>query len=609
MLKRSILRNYREDVEFLTKRLTFDGVLEKIMAIAEKLKLTREASIINEAKKGQYSSKEELLDDLYIIRKLIIDEHESLFLNELNDFIYKVKLFGFHFASIDLRQDSRVHSTILSEFLENYPNSNLSKKENYLKLDFEKRKDFLTEFLQANPSPKSLHPNKLSELSRDCFDYISSIDNIQNTNGLDGLHRYIISNTRHEINIMELYVLLRLTIRKAEDIKVDLVPLFETISDLENSIAIMDALYSHPVYKKHLHLRNNKQYIMLGFSDGTKDGGYITANWSIYQAKEKLSEVSEKHGINVVFFDGRGGPPARGGGNTRNYYLGQGEKIHQSEIQLTIQGQTISSKFGRNENCRFNLENLLTAGLENKLFPDLENEIEGKNRLLINELSNKSFEIYSKFKNHPLFLSYLEERTPLKYFSKLNIASRPVKRKGNQSLRFEDLRAIPFVASWAQAKHNIPGYYGVGSSINQLIKAGKLKDLQKFYQESRFFRTLLGNSMQSLEKTNMSLTAYMKKDRKYGKFWEIMRKEVELSIESLKQVSHQNELLANLPVTKVSVKMRERIVFPLLVIQQWAFLKLAKKGKKNKAGKQEIVLEKLIIKALAGNVNASRNSA
>ena len=228
----------------------------------------------------------------------------------------------------------------------------------------------------------------------------------------------------------------------------------------------MNTLYSETNYRLHLTQRDNKQTIMLGFSDGTKDGGYMSANWNIYRAKESLTSISKQHNIDVLFFDGKGeSPPARGGGNTHNFYASLGPQIASSEIQLTVQGQTISSNFGTPESAQFNMEQLITAGLENILLTEETKTLEPQERLLLEELSAIGLKHYTELKEHPLFTEFLEEMSPLKYYGMANIESRPSKRGKAKKLTLDDLRAIPFVGAWSQLKMNIPGFYGLGKAF------------------------------------------------------------------------------------------------------------------------------------------------
>ncbi len=270
---------------------------------------------------------------------------------------------------------------------------------------------------------------------------------------------------------------------------IDIVPLFETIDDLQAAEEIMDTLYQHPVYAQHLSGRKKQQTIMLGFSDGTKDGGYLQANWSIYTAKENLTAISRKYNVKARFFDGRGGPPSRGGGKTNKFYASMGTNIENEEIQLTIQGQTITSNFGTIQSSQYNLEQLLSAGISNELFADTRIQLSQHDRFLLDELGRISHESYQQFKEHPLFLSYMQLFSPLNYYSKSNIASRPAKRGGGGGLRFEDLRAIPFVGSWSQLKQNVPGFFGVGTALQQMKDKGYWEDMKAMFR-NLFFRLL-----------------------------------------------------------------------------------------------------------------------
>lgn len=364
----------------------------------------------------------------------------------------------------------------------------------------------------------------------------------------------------------------------------------------------MNTLFSLPEYQSHLARRGQKQTMMLGFSDGTKDGGYLKANWSIFKTKETLSKVCSKHGYKAIFFDGRGGPPARGGGKTHRFYASQTRDIANNEIQLTIQGQTITSTYGTKEQFIHNSEQLLTAGLSNNLFGK-EHVINAASRKLIEELSQLSYEKYDALKQHPKFIPYLENKSTLKYYTKANIGSRPGKRGQKAKLELSDLRAISFVGSWSQLKQNVPGYYGIGTALNTLAEQGRLSELKKLYKEVPFFEALMLNSMMSLSKSYFELTAYMKDDPEFGAFWELLHEEYELSKRMLLKISNFKILMENEVVSRESVKIRENIVLPLLVIQQYALYKISQETSNRD------VYEKIVTRSLYGNINASRNSA
>ena len=381
----------------------------------------------------------------------------------------------------------------------------------------------------------------------------------------------------------------------------DIIPLFETLVGMSASESIINELFAIPEYMAHLKFRRDKQTIMLGFSDGTKDGGYMKANWSIFKTKENLSAVCEKHGIKAIFFDGRGGPPSRGGGKTHRFYSAQSNSIANHEIQLTIQGQTITSKYGSKEQFIHNCEQLLTAGLSRNTISK-QNDIPDDKRKLIEDLSNISLEKYQSLKNHDLFIPYLEHKSPLKYYAQANIASRPGKRGSKLKLELKDLRAISFVGAWSQLKQNIPGYFGIGTALKALEENGKLEDLKKTFNETPLFKALILTSMMSLSKSNFGLTEYLKEDKKFGAFWTILKEEYELSKEMILKISNYSELLEEEPISIESIKLREKIVLPLLVIQQYALQKISNDCNFKSQ------YEKIIIRSLYGNINASRNS-
>lgn len=584
-LKKWVLRCYYRDIRKVRRRLTFKHV-EGIMLQVEKGIYT---TLFEDT--PVYQNKEELIAQLLEAREMLIKHHNGLFLELLDQFILKVRIFGFHFAHMDMRQDSRKHDSLWNEIFQ-IQGVKWAEGE----------KNQIDQILACKELP-ALEAVQ-DDFHREMLQSIEAIEKVQTANGEEALHRYIISNCQSAKHLLEVFQLAQLTLGKGkEQLPLDVVPLFETIDDLAEAPEIMAWLYQLPVYQKHLASRGNKQTIMLGFSDGTKDGGYLKANWSILRAKEELTRVSKENGIEVVFFDGRGGPPARGGGNMHNFYASLGERVENSEIQVTIQGQTISANYGKQASCIYNFEQLLSAGLENHLYSDAERNLSEDQRSLIEELANLGYESYKDFKSHPKFVPYLEHVTPLKYFGKTNIGSRPLKRGKGEGLKFEDLRAIPFVGSWAQMKQNIPGFYGVGAAIESMEKQGRTEELQTLYKESLFFRTLLGNSMQSLNKCFYPATSYLKENKEYGGFWELMFEEYNRSVEKLKLVSQMEELMGDNKVIKTSIAIRERIVLPLITIQQFAIQTMLEDGKNLE------VLQKLVLRSMFGIINAARNAA
>jgi phosphoenolpyruvate carboxylase len=348
---------------------------------------------------------------------------------------------------------------------------------------------------------------------------------------------------------------------------------------------------------------------MLGFSDGTKDGGYLMANWSIYKAKEELTSISKEEGIDVVFFDGRGGPPARGGGKTHKFYASLGKNISGKEIQLTVQGQTVSSNFGTIDSAQFNMEQLIHAGISNEIFYDKEVTLDANEEKLIQELADISFDSYSTLKNHPDFLEYLLHASPLRFYSDTNIGSRPAKRGGSAKMNLKNLRAIPFVGAWSQLKQNVTGYFGVGTALQKLEQQGKLPAIKKLYSESLFFKTLLDNCEMSMHKTFFPLTLHLADHKKFGEIWQIIYSEYELTRQYILRLSGKSELMSDYPVEQQSIQMRERIVLPLVTIQQYAIIRVGEMEEALLNVPLKTTYEKLLMRCSFGIINAGRNSA
>jgi phosphoenolpyruvate carboxylase len=585
-LRINLMKCYYNDLKILRKKLTFKDLRPDLNELRDQLYV----SMFDPKKVVSY---DDIIGPLITVREILIKKYNSLYLKQLDDLIDKVKIFKTHFATLDIRQDHSQHKLVVETVLRTY---------GYLNESLDELSEAKLTNLLINENLK-LDPEDFdNEIVKDTIVNISHLKDIQNKNGEEGCNRYIISNSEDIYSVLFVYGLFRWCGWEKGNITFDIIPLFETMNGMDTAENTMQALFDLPDYRYHLETRGDRQTMMLGFSDGTKDGGYLKANWSILKTKEVLSKVCSRNGINAIFFDGRGGPPARGGGKTHRFYAAQTKDIANNEIQLTIQGQTITSTYGTKEQFMHNSEQLLTAGLSNNLFGK-ENVISRESRKLMEELSDLSFDKYDALKQHKMFIPYLENRSTLKYYNKANIGSRPGKRGQKAKLELTDLRAISFVGSWSQLKQNVPGYFGIGTAINKLKDEGRLKDLKKLFREVPFFETLMLNSMMSLSKCYFELTAYMKDDEEYGEFWNILHDEYLLSKKMLLLLSNSDILMENEAVSRESIKIRENIVLPLLVIQQYALHQISE----NSDYKE--LYEKIVTRSLYGNINASRNSA
>ncbi|GEP52523.1 phosphoenolpyruvate carboxylase [Flavobacterium noncentrifugens] len=587
-LRSSVLKCYYKDIRNLKRKLTFSNVDNLITELEDKIYRS-----VFYSKGDIFITVDEMKSTLNQVKKIIIEQHQSLYLDDLNCLINKLNMFGFHFASLDIRQNSKIHKTVFEQVFPKF----------YFDLD-DKQKLKAASEMKGNISPNDFE----DDMTKSTLESVQTMKTIQEKNGESGSNRYIISNNESALDVMETLAMFRLS--GWENPTVDIVPLFEIIEDLQKADLVMEELYTNDAYMQHLKNRGNRQTVMLGFSDGTKDGGYLMANWSIYKAKEKITAMSRKYGVSVIFFDGRGGPPARGGGKTHKFYASLGKNIENTAIQITVQGQTISSNFGTLDSCRYNIENLLSAGITNGLFSEQKNLLSDEEKLILDELANLGYKKYTDFKNHPKFIPYLEKMSTLKYYSKTNIGSRPAKRGKSDQLDFADLRAIPFVGSWSQLKQNVPGFFGVGSALKHFEETGNWEKVQHLYDTSLFFKTLLENSMMSLAKCFFPLTSYMKDDPEFGAFWQIIYNEFLETKRMLLKIAGHETLMENYPDGKASIDTREKIVIPLLAIQQYALQRIQElNASENPDENQVKIYEKIVTRSLFGNTNAARNSA
>ena len=593
-LRGSIIKCYYLEVRRLKRRLTFKGVDVLLNDLEKQLY----NNIFIPGHKTQLT-KQEILDPLNKIREILIYQHNGLFQHLVDGLINKIQVFGLHFASLDIRQESSIHNTVLEAIAEK---ENILPR-NYNQLNNDEKISLLVN-INGTANPELYEEGVI----KDTLQTINAVKSIQLYNGAQGCNRYIISQCNTALNVLEVYALFLLCGWKKEEMNIDIVPLFETVEDLKAAAHVMKTLYSNEEYNKHLQRRNKRQTIMLGFSDGTKDGGYLMANWSIYKAKEELTSISNDNDIEVVFFDGRGGPPARGGGKTHKFYASMGQNISNEEIQLTIQGQTVSSNFGTVDSAQYNIEQLIHAGISNQLFSTRKVTLEKNEEALLFDLANESFKAYTALKNHPDFLNYLSQVSPLKFYSQTNIASRPAKRGGSSKLSLKDLRAIPFVGAWSQLKQNVTGYYGLGMALQEADRQGKLPAIKELYQNSLFFKTLIDNCEMAMKKCFFPLTEFLSQHPKYGELWNMIYQEYQLTQRYIFQLSGKNELMADYPVEQLSIHMRERIVLPLTTIQQYAISCIRDNEEKMITHPLKETFERLVIRSSFGIINAGRNS-
>lgn len=596
-LRQTIFRCYYRDYRTLKRRITFRGIEEPMNKLGQ---LMYDNAFAPQPDATDLQG--EMTAVLQSIRDTLMKDHDGLFVNLVDDLSLKIRLYGCYFARLDIRQDSRVLRKVFRYGLAQPELGNGLQEKEYESLPEDEKLQRITfnevDFPCAETPQEGVDP-----LINDTLCTIRLMHRIQQQNGENGSHRFIISNCQEASDILQLMNLFLWCGWTKENLTVDFLPLFETIKDLKQAAGVMEKLYTHPVYKEHLKRRGNRQMIMLGFSDSTKDGGYLMANWSIYQAKVELTAITRKYGIDLTFFDGRGGPPSRGGGKTHRFYAAMGEEVANNHIQLTIQGQTVSSLYGSVETAKYNVEQLVNAGVSSVLHPGQRDHLGEKEKALITAMAEESFGRFVALREHPVFTEYLENLSPLMLLSSMNISSRPTKRNAGAPLKLEDLRAISFVTAWSQLKQSVPAFYGVGSALKATKDAGKWQDISELYKTSGFFKTMIDNCIMSMSKSDFRVTAHLRDDEHYGAFWTILKNEFDLTRTMLLELTGNRELMQEYPVEKNSIALRERIMLPLVVTQHYAL----QKAKNAADADMKSAYSKLVIRTVYGIVNAGRN--
>lgn len=461
--------------------------------------------------RAPYSSSAEFLHDLNAIIESL-KQHKSSWIarGAVRNLRRAVDVFGFHLAPLDMRQHSKIHEQVVSELFEHS-----TKRKDYLQLSEKERIGWLLAEI-SQPRPVLASFDDFSELAQSELRILQCAAEIHRRFGRAAMTNYIISMTTGVINVLEVAFLLQqsglLQAGENPQLQLNIIPLFETISDLRSCSAIMDQLFSLPYYRKLLNSRGNVQEVMLGYSDSNKDGGFITSNWEIYKAEIELTKVFAKHKVELRLFHGRGGTVGRGGGPSYQSILAQPPGSVNGQIRVTEQGEVISSKYAEPEIGRRNLETLVAATMEATL---LSHDSLGANAdryyRAMEKLASASFAAYRDLVYEtPGFKQFFLESTPIREMAGLHIGSRPPSRKNSDSI--EDLRAIPWVFSWSLSRMMLPGWYGFGHAVEAFVNQEEQKGqglalLQEMYRKWPFMQTLLSNMDMVLAKTDMGIAS------------------------------------------------------------------------------------------------------
>ncbi len=555
-----------------------------------------------------YGTSEELLADLDLIDASLRDHGSALLADDrLARLREAVDVFGFHLSGLDLRQNSDVHEEVIAELL-----SWAGVHPDYASLTEPERVDLLAAEL-ATRRPLIRDDAELSELARKELDIVVAAARAVRVFGPAAVPNYIISMCRSVSDLLESAILLKeaglLDVSDSAEpyAPVGVVPLFETIDDLQRGSSILEAALDLPVYRALVHARGESQEVMLGYSDSNKDGGYLAANWALYRAELDLVESARKTGIRLRLFHGRGGTVGRGGGPSYDAILAQPPGAVHGSLRLTEQGEVIAAKYAEPRIAHRNLETLLAATLEATLL-DVEGlgDDAGPAYQVLDDLAARAHRAYAELVHETTgFVEYFKASTPVSEIGSLNIGSRPTSRKPTTSI--SDLRAIPWVLAWSQSRVMLPGWYGTGTAFEQWIAEGegRLEVLQDLFVKWPFFQTVLSNMAQVLAKSDMGLAARYSelvddeelRHRVFGKIVD----EHERTIRMHKLITGQDDLLADNPALARSVFNRFPYLEPLNHLQV-ELLRRYRSGDTNELVQRGILL------TMSGLASALRNS-
>ena len=576
-----------------------------ISYIKDKLENTKEY-LLHDVETGEkYLTADEFIADLTIIEKSLLENKgEVLVTGEFEELLNVVKIFGFYLASIDMRQDSSVYEASVAELLNS---ANIEK--DYSSLSEEEKCELLLKQLKEDPRPLSINDeNKQSEELRKELAIFRTARKLKDKLGDNVIKQNIISHTTSVSDLLELAIMLKEVGLVGSDFaRLQLVPLFETIEDLENSYEVMDKYLSLDIVKKWVRDNRSYQEIMLGYSDSNKDGGYLSSGWSLYKAQQELSSLGEKYNIKVTFFHGRGGTVGRGGGPSYDAIISQPLGSVQDRIRLTEQGEIIAAKYGNSDAAYYNLEALFSAVIQRMNTDKINTDIRDipEIQIIMDEIVEDSYNKYRElvFKN-PNFYNYFFEATPIKEISSLNIGSRPASRKKITDIG--GLRAIPWVFSWSQSRIMLPGWYGVGTAFSNYINKdkGNIEKLRKMYKEWPFFTSLLSNVDMVMAKSDMDIAreyANLCKEEETKKVYEEILREWNLTKQVVLEISEHKEFLEDNTYLTRSLENRLQYFNTLNLIQ----LELIKRSREGKLPESQINTIHITINGVATGLRNS----
>ncbi len=470
----------------------------------------------------------------------------------LADLLIQAKAFGFHLAALDIRQHSDVHEHVVAELM-----ANAGVCQDYRSLGEAERVDVLCRSIEGSPLDRP-GIEDVSDTTRELFRVFSIIDQTYK-HDRHAFGSYIISMTNSVSDVLEVLWLMRLM----DCAVLDIVPLFETIDDLDHAPDLLNGMLANPVYRKHVESRGQFQEIMLGYSDSNKDGGFLMSSWVLQAAMSRLAEVCRNKDVGFRFFHGRGGTVGRGGGRSNRAIQATPRDSRSGGLRMTEQGEVISFRYAIPDIAHRHLEQLVSATILAESEASSEPEFRSKtdDQLMV-RLSGRAMAVYRQLIDDPSFWAWFTQVSPIEHISALPIASRPVARSSG-SVHFENLRAIPWVFSWTQMRINVPGWYGIGSALSEAISESEenIGILCRWYKGWEYFRGVIDNAQQEMARARLDIARQydaLSRDNGYGasKHFERVSAEFQLARTAILRITGQKEILDNNPVIQRSIEQR-----------------------------------------------------
>ncbi|MDG4514129.1 phosphoenolpyruvate carboxylase [Streptococcus suis] len=571
--------------------------------IQMKLANTKDYLVYNKASDVRYANVGEFKADVLAIKQSLIDNKSAaLIKGDLAELLEAIEAFGFYLATIDMRQDSSIHEACVAELL-----ASARIVEDYSSLSEEAKCHVLLKQLETDPRILSATYVPKSEQLEKELAIFSTARELKDKLGEEVIKQHIISHSESVSDLLELAVLLKeVGLVDSDKARVQIVPLFETIEDLDNASDTMRQYLQLDLAKRWIAGNKHYQEIMLGYSDSNKDGGYLSSGWTLYKAQNELTKIGQENGIKITFFHGRGGTVGRGGGPSYDAITSQPFGSIKDRIRVTEQGEVIGNKYGNKDAAYYNLEMLVSATLDRMVTQMITdpNEI-GNYRETMDEIVSESYTIYRDLVfNNPHFYDYFFAASPIREVSSLNIGSRPAARKTITEIG--GLRAIPWVFSWSQNRVMLPGWYGVGSSFKRFVDKdpNNLAKLQKMYETWPFFRSLLSNVDMVLSKSNMNIAfeyAKMCESDEVRSIFHTILDEWQLTKNMILSIEQNEELLAELPFLKASLDYR----MPYFNVLNYIQIELIHRLRRGELSKEQ---ESLIHITINGVATGLRNS-